>query len=200
MTFKIILSFIASISFMFSAATAQDVTYTLSDVQQFKIDGDSNVRSWDADINSAEATLVLTGVENLTLENLTPDAFASLDIVIAVSGIESDSGRLTSNLQGYLKKDDHPEITFNLSEVTSVEIENGKAVITAEGVVNAAGVDSNVTMNVDATINDDGTIRFVGTQDLLMTSFNVDPPTAMMGTIRSDDEIQILFDVTFSNQ
>ncbi|TVQ02492.1 MAG: YceI family protein [Balneolaceae bacterium] len=195
---KKIITTITVLLFVFSSAVAQDVTYTLADVSEFKIDGDSNIRTWAGDINEADATLVLTGVDNLTIESLTPEAFKSLHINIAVSGIETDTDRLTTNLRNYLKKDEHPYITFNLKEITQIEKVNGKANITAKGTINAAGVENIVTMNVEASVQNDGKIRFVGTQDLLMTSFNIDPPTALFGTVRAHDEIQIIFDVTFA--
>ena len=186
--------------FAFSTATAQDVTYQLSEIHQFKIDGDSNVRSWDADVTEAEASLVLTGVDNLSLEALDEESFKSLTITIPVEGIESDSRRLTRNLQGYLKEDDFPTITFDLLQVNSITRADGKAQISADGLINAAGVENALSMNVEAELNDDGSITFSGVQDLLMTDFDIDPPTAIMGTVRSDDEIQIIYQVKFTNE
>lgn len=179
-------------------AIAQDISFNLSEVHEFKIDGDSNVRTWGADVTQANGTLELSEIENFSLNSLTPETFKSLNITIPVSGIESDSGRLTRNLQGYLKGDDFPEITFNLTEITSIEQDGDKAIITANGIVNAAGVDSEVTMNVEAILNSNNGITFSGNQELLMTSFNIDPPTAVMGTVRSRDEIEIIFQVSFS--
>lgn len=198
MKLKTLIISLFAFTILFTTANAQDVTYTMTQVEQFTIEGDSNVRSWAGDITDADASLVLSDVENLSAEALTPESFKSLDITIQVEGIETDSGRLTSNLQNYLKKDEHPQITFRLTEVTNISVNNDVANIEASGIINAAGVDSEVSMNVEATVSN-GAIRFVGSQDLLMTSFNIDPPRAMMGTIRADDEMQILFDVTFSN-
>lgn len=195
---SIIYSLTLLILFVFSSATAQDVTLNLSEIQQFKIDGDSNVKSWEADITEATATLTLSDIENITLEALTPETIQSLVITIPVSGIQSDSGRLTSNMHGYLKMDDHPQITYQLTDVTSVECDGDIALITADGVINVAGVELPVTMNVEAAVSADGVISFSGSQDLLMTSFDIDPPTAVLGTIRAHDEITILYQVSFS--
>lgn len=184
--------------FIFSSATAQDVTLNLTDIQQFKIDGDSNVKTWDADITEAEGTLIFSAVDELALDSLSSVSFKSMTITIPVSEIESGSGGLTKNMHKYLKEDDHPIITFNLTEVTSVELDGNSATIIADGVINAAGVDHSTTLNVDAVLNEDGTITFSGSKDLLMTSFNIDPPTAVFGTIRARDEIVILYSVTFS--
>ena len=184
--------------FAFSTATAQDITYQLSEIHQFKIDGDSNVRSWDADITEADASLVLTGVDNLSIENLTEESFKSLEISIPVEGIESDSRRLTRNLQGYLRGDDFPVITFALQQINSITHENDTVQISADGIISAAGVENSVSMDVEAVLNGDGSITFSGVQRLLMTDFDIDPPTAVMGTVRSDDEIDIIYQVSFA--
>lgn len=198
-------TFISIITFLTFLATVQlaeaqnsDVQLTLEPGYEMKIDGSANVRSWDADITTIDATFVLSEFDFSGLGSLTPDHFKTMELSIPVRDIESDSGRLTRNLQGYLKRDEHPNITFNMNEVDSVTVEGNEATITASGIVNAAGVDHETTMIVTATLND-GTITFSGAQDLLMTDFNIDPPTAVMGTIRARDEITIIYTLTFSN-
>jgi len=194
----IIYTFTLLLFFLFSSAIAQDITLNLTEIQEFKIDGDSNVKKWEADITEAEGTIIFTSIEDFSLGSFSSEVFKSMTISIPVSGIESDSGGLTKNMHKYLKDKDHPVITFNLTEITAVELNANKATITANGVVNAAGVDQCVTMSVDALVNENGSVTFSGTQDLLMTSFNIDPPTAVFGTIRARDEIVILYSVTFS--
>jgi len=54
-------------------------------------------------------------------------------------------------------------------------------------------------MQVTANVQN-GEIQFTGSQELLMTDFGIDPPTAVFGTIRSKDEIRIEFDVTLSQK
>ena len=197
MKIKSILATLLALLFITSTTIAQDVTYTLQEINEFVIDGDSNVRDWDADVSVSEGTLVLENIEEFTLENLTPEVFKSLKMTMPVRQIDSDSRRLNNNLHDYLLKDDHPNITFELVEITGIEVDGNSAVITANGVINAAGVDFTTTMNVNATLNGDSSITFSGAQDLLMTSFNIDPPTAAFGTIRAADEMVIRYNVTF---
>lgn len=192
---------IALLVLLFSAGTifAQEVTYTLQDSYEMRIDGDSNVKSWDAEIKEMDGELVLTNTEDLTFETLAPEHFVSLSLNIPVENIESSSGGLTKNLQKYLEKDDHPFITFELNEITAIEKNEDSALITATGVINAAGNDHTAEMTVEANMNEQGQFTFSGDTELLMTSFDIDPPTAVFGTIRAKDEIVISFNTTFSN-
>jgi len=199
---KTLLSVITFLTLLATVQLAEaqnsDFQLTLEPGYEMKIDGTANVRDWDADVKTIDATFVLSEFDFSDLESLTPDHFKTMELTIPVEDIESDSGRLTRNLQGYLKRDEHPTITFNMSDVESVTVEDNEATIIAKGIMNAAGVDYETTMNVTATLND-GTITFSGSQDLLMTDFNIDPPTAVMGTIRARDEISIIYTLTFSN-
>ena len=198
MYLKSFITSLITILFLSGSLFAQDVTLNIQGAPQVTIDGDSNVRSWDADVKSVSAELVLTNIEDITLENLTAESFKSMTITMPVESIDSGSRSLTRNIKNYLKEDDHPNITFTLNRVTDIQIENDSAIITAEGVINAAGKDHTVTMNVNASMNPDGSINFNGEQELLMTSFDIDPPTAVMGTVRARDEFKVIYNVNFN--
>lgn len=197
MYIKSFISTIVAILFLAGSVFAQEMTLTVQGTPEMKIDGDSNVRSWDADVKQVDATLVLTGIETLSIESMTPDAFKEMKITMPVERIDSGSRSLTRNIHNYLKEDDHPNITFTLKSVDEIEVNNDTALITATGVINAAGKDHEVSMNVTARMNNNGTINFSGEQELLMTSFDIDPPTAVMGTVRARDEFKIIYSVDF---
>lgn len=203
---KRILSLPLFITLLFVTAeftTAQDnsgdIQLSLEEGYEMTIDGTSNVRDWDADVNTINATFTVSQFDLSDLSSLTPDHFKTLELSIPVKDIESDSGRLTRNMQGYLKKDDHPIITFTLNSIDSVEVNGNEAFITAQGVLNVAGVDHETTMDVNASVNN-GSVTFSGTQELKMTDFGIDPPTAVLGTIRATDELDIIYSLTFSQQ
>lgn len=193
--------FLLIVALLFSVNVAdaqdQDIELTLQEGYEMKIDGEANVRSWDADVNTIEAEFVMAAFDIENLSELTADHFKTLKLTIPVEDIESDSGRLTRNLQDYLEKDDHPYITFSLNSIESVEVNGNSAVITAMGDFNAAGVDHTAEMTVNAEFNGDS-VTFSGVQDLLMTSFDIEPPTAVFGTVRARDELKIPYKLTFS--
>lgn len=198
MVIKRMITTLVALLFLSGSLLAQEKTLTIQGVPQMKIDGDSNLRSWDADATEVEAELVLQNIEELTLETLTLESFKSMSITVPVESIESGSRGLTNNIHKYLKEKDYPNITFSLDSITDITRENGTALITALGTVNAAGKDNPVTMTVTASMNPDGSINFSGEQELLMTSFDIDPPTAIMGTVRARDEFSVIYNVNFN--
>lgn len=176
---------------------AQDITLTSSESSSMIIDGDSNVHDWEAEVTEVNGTLVLQNIESVTAENLTPESFKSLSLTIPVEGIDAGSGGLRKNIHKNMEKDDFPNVTFELNNVTDISNQNGSLLITANGVITAVGNDYNAEMQVTANVQD-GNIQFTGEQQLLMTDFGIDPPTAVFGTIRSKDEVLMKFDVTFN--
>ena len=198
MYFKKLITTTFLMMFLAGSVLAQDVTLNIQGQPQMHIDGEANVRSWDAAVEQVEGRLVIAQVEEMTLENMTPDLFKEMTLTIPVKSIESGSGGLTRNIHKYLNADDHPNITFTLNEVNEIEVQGESALITATGTINANGVDQEVTMQVTASLNADGSVNFQGEQDLLMTSFNIEPPTAVFGTVRARDEMVISYNVNFN--
>lgn len=199
LTLSLLISFLISLThFSYAQDADTGMQLTLEDGHEMVIDGTSNIRDWDAEVKTVNANFVMNQFDMSNLSSLTADHFETLELSIPVDDIESGSGKLTSNMHKYLKEKDHPMITFNLTDIDSVTINGNVATITANGIVNAAGVDHETTMTVDATF-EDGKVTFSGTQPLLMTDFNIDPPTALFGTIRARDEIDIIYSMTFLN-
>lgn len=177
---------------------SEEMQLSLQDGHEMKIDGTSNVRDWDADVKTINATFVVKPFDMDDLSSLSSDHFENLELSIPVEDIESDSGRLTKNMQKYLKEDDHPIITFRMDTIENIEVTGeNEATITATGLLNVAGEDHETTMEVNASVNN-GSITFAGTQQLKMTDFGIDPPTAVLGTIRARDEVDIIYSLTFS--
>lgn len=193
---KQILSLLLLTAITATTAISQDVSLRLAE-STMKIEGTSNVRDWHANVNTVNVSMILADVSEHTLTNLTPSNFKTLYVEVPVKDIQSDTRGLTGNIHSYLKSDRNPNITFLLSEITSIDIDdNGVASIVANGVINAAGVNSEVSMTVNAVQSSSNGIRFYGVQDLKMTSFSITPPTAVMGTIRARDEFKVSFSIT----
>lgn len=194
---RILLAFFISV-FTSSFIFAQVFDFHLAKIDEFIIEGDSNVRKWDAFIQKAEGKLTLSGLGVMDLELLKPENFYSLTLTIPVNQISSDNSLLTRNIHNNLKANEFSAITFRLGEVISITKEQNFRYITALGTIVAAGNSHHVNLLVKAEITTCGNLRFSGTNNMLMTDFNITPPTAMLGTFRSHDEILVRFNVTFT--
>ncbi|MEX0929569.1 MAG: YceI family protein [Balneolales bacterium] len=190
---KRIFSFFTVITVLtLSTALAQNTSYKIAAGSQVIIEGTSTVHDWSVEIDKLQSGLVVSSGE---------DAYSILNttIDIKVDDLKSGKGRMDRLMHSALKKDAHPAITFRLDPArTTLTGSNGTMTVTVTGSVNIAGVERMISLNLDGKRNADQTVQFTGYKDLKMSDFKVDPPTAMLGTIRSGNDITIRFDLRYS--
>src|SRR5690625_5191877 len=175
-----------------SAVTVRSQAMTLAE-HNIRIEGTSNVRDWEAVLTQVTAEAAITFTPGQPLNQLTPDQFKKVRLEIPVKDIETDTGRLTRNIHKYLEIDRQPVITFELTGVQSIEGNSETVRVIADGVVSAAGESHPITLQAEITRESDGSLTISGVQELKMTDFGISPPTAMLGTIRAVDELQVIY-------
>lgn len=158
------------------------------------IAGTSTLHDWTSSVNEvyAEGKVTLDGNQLQGINNLV--------VTIPVTSIKSDKGSNTMDNKTYkaLESDDHPNIVYLLKKVNSMKPANGGYQLDTQGELKIAGGSELINMTVNATVLGNGDIRFEGSKDLKMTDFGIDPPSALLGTIKTGDEITINFTVTLS--
>lgn len=193
-TLAIVLTTVVSGAALFAPASAQ--TYTISENSTMTIYGSANVTDWEAVVKTLEGEVVIRNEDEAGLSEAAPSWFESVEITIPVEDLDSDSRRMNNNMHEYLEEDDHPNITYSLTSVDSVaSAANNGIVVSAQGVVTAAGTAHEITHDVTITPGENGMFTISGETDLVMTDFGIDPPTALLGSIRARDEMNIEFEV-----
>ena len=95
-----------------------------------------------------------------------------------------------------LKAKDYPKIKFIFKKGKIVDENKTFIDIELNGDLTIAGVTKNVTVLTKINKNGD-TIVLKGSHKLKMTDFGITPPKALLGTIKTGDEITIEFNLTF---
>ncbi len=168
--------------------------YTVSDASAMTIYGSSNVRDWEAEVHTIEGEIVLRKSGEFDWSEADASWFEQVDLSIPVGDIDSGSRRMNNSMYDYLKKNDHPYISYEMLEAKELmTMENPGDVLRVRGVVTAAGESVEISHEVTITEDDDERLNISGSHDLRMTDFGIDPPTALLGTIRSRDEMTIVF-------
>ncbi|MEX1211239.1 MAG: YceI family protein [Balneolaceae bacterium] len=193
---KRILSSILLLLLLTTTSAIAQTTYDLGTGSELSVEGTSNVRDWDGVANELSGTLLLSEPVS-SLEELQATDLQSLTLEIPVEGLENNNGKLTSNMHKYLKGNDHPVISFKLTGVDSLVVNGSTAELTSRGEVTVAGVTLPVMISNEMSLESEGTLLVNGVQDLKMTDFGIDPPTAMFGAIRAVDDVQIHYTLLF---
>jgi hypothetical protein len=169
------------------------VTYTFHEDSEMTIYGSSNLRDWTMDV------LVVDG--QVAVQPAADDGLPTIERVLVevpIDSVLSERGSQNEKAHKALKKKRQPVIYFR-SE--SVNVAAGSAAdstfsITAEGELIMAGERRTVTVQSEGTRLANGAYRFQGEHDLLMSDFDIERPTALLGALRVTDEIRVAYDVT----
>jgi len=158
------------------------------------IDGTSNLHSWDEKVETVSGKGIInwSSDKSFTLQ--------SFNIVMQVNSIKSDEGS-TMNNKTYkaLKSDQFPTITFSLTQpVVPITSNADPYSVVAKGNLTIAGVTRPVTIPIEISTDRNKKITIVGAQQVRMTDYGVDPPTALFGVLKTGDDITISFNTTFA--
>ncbi len=188
--------------FSFSGSLEAQKTSSNSKVLEkstITIDGTSNVHDWTSEVKQINSDIAFN-VESLKADNPS-NPVQSLMLTIPVGKIDSGKGGMNKKMHGALNKNNHPDIRF---ELISSELKNGITSdnafeLSVTGDLTIAGVSKKVTIPVTAVQDTGNTYKFSGSYEINMKDYDVDPPTAMLGAVRSGEMVTVNFDIFVSN-
>ena len=189
-SFRATLVVVASIALL-SAGTLVNNKYILSNGYVVTIHGTSNLHPWDERVETVTGKGIIDWNTDGTFN------LSAMTIVMAVRSIKSTEGRImNNNTYKALKSNEHPDITFALNAPLRSATTNGHAVA-ARINLSIAGVTKVVDMAVTATSTAHRSVTFEGSKAIKMTDYGIAPPRALMGTLKTGDEITIHFKTVF---
>jgi len=166
------------------SAVAQEAQ-TIKDVEM-SVNGTSTIHDWTSAVTDIKGSAALQVSEGKLTD------ISALSLKVKVEGIESSKGRIMDNkTYNALESDDHPYITFSLASA-KIMPKGNNVQVTATGPLTIAGKTNTVQIVAMGTYQGDA-IHFSGSKDLKMTDFGISPPTAMLGTLKTGDDITIDF-------
>ena len=190
---------------LFSAGAAVNGTliaqieYVPQDSSRLWIAGQSNVNQFECESREHRGEAIIFQTTTITGDTVTVDEDATkIMLEIDVEGIECGRSRMNRDLRNALKADDYPNITFVFNDIVSVS--NGTSDpnsvrLEVSGSLTVAGVTREVNVHLTGYTFDDNRVRATGSKEIRMTDFGVEPPTAMLGLVKADNELTVHFDL-----
>lgn len=164
--------------------TASAQSHVLQSDSELWVDGTSNKSDWTVQATEMEGTATIDGT------SLTPSA---VRMTVPSATIKSERSTIMDRLMhGALKVDEHPTITYELTNASS-----DGSMLTTTGNLTIAGVTQPIEMEVTLEETPNG-LRYAGSVPIKMSDFNIKPPVAMFGALRTGDEVTVGFDVVFA--
>ena len=186
---------LAAVVLLISTGVRSQEKYVLDkDNFTLKIEGTSNAHDWDMQAEDISGELSAK-VRNSIVEN-----FKNADIKVNAEELESGKRIMNNKTYEALKTEEHPRIKFQLKSVEDLYTAGSNFSGKANGVLTIAGNSQTVSIPFSGKINGDGQFSVSGDYSLKMTEYNIDPPKAMFGSLKTGDEVTIKYDFVFQEK
>jgi polyisoprenoid-binding protein YceI len=156
----------------------------------FVIQGTSSLHDWEMMSQSFTGALQI-GINGQPLD------FENIQLKVRVTSLKSGKKIMDKKCYNALKHEDFPDIICRFKSISNIKSQ-GPNVYTArlEGSLDIAGVLK--TVNIDVGIQKkEGIITINGAKPLKMSDFEVEPPKALLGTLKTGNDITIIFNLNF---
>lgn len=176
---------------VFNTVNAQ-LTYQTSGPVKIKIEGTSNIHDWEMNADKGNSTAVFITDGNGVINGL-----ASLSFTMPVESLKSEHSAMDKNAYKAMRSDKFNSLTFTVASASIKPSANNSYLVYSKGKLTINGVTRDVDVVAVCTVNLDKTISVNGAYKLKMTSYNVTPPSIMLGAIKTGDDITVKFNLLF---
>ncbi len=173
--------------FLFICGTVgAQIQYRLSpESSSMTVRGTSTLHNWEMKVEKMNSSFTIT--TGNYLNDLT-----SGDLIIEVKALKSEHSLMDKKAYEALKESSFPQIRVKLLHAQE-EQGKGKATVT----LTIAGKTKTVGTSFTVTSSDDGKFEIKGTLPVKMSEFDMEPPVALMGTIKTGDDVQVDYDLVY---
>lgn len=178
---------------IFSAQTSFAQNFNVNkNASKLKVEGTSNIHDWEMNAEDFQGNL------NVEMKDGQLLGIKELNFAVVAESLKSGKSGMDKNTYKALDTKKNQRITYQMSKVKNIDCTSAtECKVSTSGFLSIAGTKKPVDIVFNAKVSNNQ-ITLNGTQAVKMTNFNVDPPTAMFGTITTGDEVKITFQTTFS--
>lgn len=153
--------------------------------------GTSNVHDWTVEAKA------MKGVANFTVESNALKTISKLNFSVEVEQLKSGKKGMDDNTYKALKSKSYKTIDYSVVKVNAITPSGNNFTVETSGDLTIAGVTKRVNLTFTATVSGKK-VTLIGKHKIDMTTFNVEPPKALMGTIKTGKDVTVDFKVTYN--
>lgn len=161
--------------------------FSFASSSQIWVEGTSTLHDWTCNAapisGSLDAAANETGIASIN----------GLTVTVPISALDCDNGTMNGKLRDALGTS---SIQFTLGDARVGNVNSGVFAIVANGQLTIRGTTRSQRITAEGRVAGNGQYRFTGSFPITMSDFGVEPPTALLGTIRTGDRTTVNFDVT----
>lgn len=175
---------LALFALVISANAQKD--YALDTKTNFSVAGTSTLHDWV--MKSASGT----GKANLTVTNAKLTAITSIDITLPAETIKSEKKNMDKVAYETLKTKENKNIKYVLKSAEKVN----ETTWNLTGTFTIAGTSKVLKTQVKTAVAN-GVVNMQGSNKITFKEFGMKSPTAMLGTIKTGEDLTVKFNINF---
>lgn len=173
-------------------------SYTIqSTPNEMNVEGGSTLHDWSCPIESVSGSLEIDPAE--TEDGAPISGVSGAQVQVPVDAIQCDKDTMNEKLREALQMNSYPEVYFSLEDAQVTALPDSGAAwfaVDATGELILAGERRQIELPVQGKRLDDGTLRLTGSHTIRLSDYDIDRPSAMLGTVKTSKEVTVNFDVT----
>jgi polyisoprenoid-binding protein YceI len=174
-----------------STATAQQPVKLIENNSSVTITGTSSLHDWKEAVEKFNVDLTMDLNEKKEVTNISKVNFRCQS-----ASITSENSLMTSKTHDALQADKYPEISFRLSSIEKITARQGNFSGILAGDMHLAGVTKRVSIAFTGNLAGDR-LTVKGQKVINMTDYNIKPPTAMLGALKTGEDVTVSFSLQF---
>ncbi|MBF4466600.1 YceI family protein [Flavobacterium sp. LC2016-12] len=176
------------ISFLgISTLASAQKNYTLDNKSTFSVSGTSTLHDWEMKSSSG------TGTGNLEITNSKLTAIESLSVILLSESIKSEKKSMDKVAYETLKTDKQKNIKYVLKSAEKLN----ETTWELTGTYTIAGVSKILKTTLKTIITKDG-VNMQGSNKITFADFGMKSPTALLGTIKTGQDLTLKFNLNFN--
>jgi polyisoprenoid-binding protein YceI len=172
---------------LLSVAAMAQVKYHAKDDLNMVVTGTSTLHDWSMKTSKGDCNATFT-----VNANGQPTGLTHLSFAIPADALKSDHSGMDKNAYKALRTDKTATITYAMTSATVAS----DGTVKCQGKLNIAGGTFETDLVAIAKLNADKSITVKGNKKISMKDYKIDPPTFMMGTIKTGNDVILKFDLT----
>jgi len=154
-----------------------------------KVLGTSNLHDWSMEDKDVTCTARFTYAAGKTV----PTSLETFTFSFPVHSLTSGKSGMDSKAYDAMKAKTGGDITFTATASTIAPVTGETFQVKSDGNLTIAGVTKAVVLTAACAVKTDGSVSCTGSNTLLMSDYQIKPPTYMLGALKTGNKLTIDF-------
>jgi polyisoprenoid-binding protein YceI len=199
--FAVALTLVLAGMLLVAGSLQPPVSYTIEPTStEMYVEGGSTIHDWSCPVKGLSGSLRVDTAQTVNASPASPlSGVLSTQVSVPVNSIQCDKETMNEKLREALQMNAYPEVYFSLEDAQVSPLPDSGAhwfAVDATGELILAGERRQIDLPVQGRRHDDGTLRLTGSHTIRLSDYDIDRPSALMGTITVSKEVTVHFDVT----